>query len=143
MSFINITDNKKSIIWASAFGLMYSRIMEGLMVLFEDKLISNYTMLIIAIMISLSLVIVLYFLLYFQNNKMSENDALKNIAVKYKLGSQEEKVLNLLIQGLSNQEIAEKLYLSVNTVRNHAASIYKKTGMKKKELKEKCFYKTN
>ena len=143
MSFINITDNKKSIVWASAFGLMYSRIMEGLMVLFEDKLISNYTMLIIAIMISLSLVIVLYFLLYFQNNKMSENDALKNIAVKYKLGSQEEKVLNLLIQGLSNQEIAEKLYLSVNTVRNHAASIYKKTGMKKKELKEKCFYKTN
>ena len=130
-------------IWASAFGLMYSRIMEGLMVLFEDKLINHYTILIIVITSSLSLVIVLYFLLYFQNNKMTENDAVKNISVKYKLGAQEEKVLNLLIQGLSNQEIADELFVSINTIRNHVANIYKKTGMKKKELKEKCFYKTN
>lgn len=143
MIFVNLVDNKKNMIWASAFGLMYSRIMEGLMVLFEDKLINHYTILIIVITLSLSLVIVLYFLLYFQNNKMSENDAVKNISVKYKLGTQEEKVLNLLIQGLSNQEIADELFVSINTIRNHVANIYKKTGMKKKELKEKCFYKTN
>ena len=143
MNFVNLADNKKNMIWVSAFGLMYSRIMEGIMVLFEDKLIENYTIMIIVITVSLSLVIVLYFLLYFQNNKMTENDAVKNISVKYKLGAQEEKVLNLLIQGLSNQEIADELFVSINTIRNHVANIYKKTGMKKKELKEKCFYKTN
>lgn len=143
MTFVNLIDNKKNMIWVSAFGLMYSRIMEGLMVLFEDKLIDHYTLLIVVISICLSLVIVLYFLLYFQNNKMSENDAVKNISIKYKLGIQEEKVLNLLIQGLSNQEMADELYVSVNTIRNHVASIYKKTNMKKKELIEKCFYKTN
>lgn len=143
MTFVNLIDNKKNMIWASAFGLMYSRIMEGLMVLFEDKLINHYTILIIVITSSLSLVIVLYFLLYFQNNKMTENDAVKNISVKYKLGTQEEKVLNLLIQGLSNQEIADELFVSINTIRNHVANIYKKTGMKKKELKEKCYYKTD
>ena len=48
---------------------MYSRIMEALMVLFEDKLISNYTLLIVIISIVLSLVIILYFLLYFKNIK--------------------------------------------------------------------------
>jgi len=143
MSFVNLIDNKKDMIWASAFGLMYSRIMEGLIVLFEDKLIDNYTVLIVVITIALSLVIVLYFLLYLQNNKMTESDVVKNISIKYKLGTQEEKVLNLLIQGLSNQEIADELFVSVNTIRNHVANIYKKTGMKKKELKEKCFYKTN
>ncbi len=143
MTFVNISDNKKNMIWTSAFGLMYSRIMEGLMVLFEDNLINHYTLLIVIITISLSLVIVLYFLLYFQSNKMTENDAVKSISVKYKLGIQEEKVLNLLIQGLSNQEIADKLFVSINTIRNHAANIYKKTGMKKKDLIEKCFYKTN
>ena len=143
MTFVNLVDNKKNMIWAAAFGLMYSRIMEGLMVLFEDKLIEHYTLLVVIITVVLSLVIVLYFLLYFQNSKMSENDAVKNIAVKYKLGTQEEKVLNLLIQGMSNQEIADELFVSVNTIRNHIANIYKKTGMKKKELKEKCFYKTN
>ena len=143
MSFINLVDNKKNMIWAAAFGLMYSRIMEGLMVLFEDELINHYTLLIVVITIFLSLVIVLYFLLYFQNNKMTENDAVKNISVKYKLGTQEERVLNLLLQGMSNQEMADKLFVSINTIRNHVANIYKKTGMKKKELKEKCYYKTN
>lgn len=143
MTFVNLVDNKKNMVWVAAFGLMYSRIMEGLMVLFEDKLIEHYTLLVVIITIFLSLVIVLYLLLYFQSNKMSENDAVKNIAVKYKLGTQEEKVFNLLIQGMSNQEIADELFVSVNTIRNHIANIYKKTGMKKKELKEKCFYKTN
>ena len=143
MIFVNLVNNKKNMIWAAAFGLMYSRIMEGLMVLFEDNLIKHYTLLVVIITIVLSLVIVLYFLLYFQNSKMSENDAVKNIAVKYKLGTQEEKVLNLLIQGMSNQEIADELFVSVNTIRNHIANIYKKTGMKKKELREKCFYKTD
>lgn len=141
--FVNMVDNKMSIIWASAFGLMYSRIIEGVMVLFEDYLIDNYTLLIIIIMILLSVVIILYFLLYFQNNKMSENDVVKTTAIKYKLSIQEEKVLNLLVRDLSNQEIADSLYVSVNTIRNHVSNIYKKTGMKKKELKEKCFYKTN
>lgn len=143
MTFVNLVDNKKNMVWVAAFGLMYSRIMEGLMVLFEDNLIEHYTLLVVIITFFLSVVIILYFLLYFQSNKMSENDAVKNIAVKYKLGTQEEKVLNLLIQGMSNQEIADELFVSVNTIRNHIANIYKKTGMKKKELKEKCFYKTN
>lgn len=141
--FVNMCDNKKNIIWASAFGLMYSRIIEGLIVLFEDKLILHYTFLIITVMIILSLVIVLFFLLYFEKSKMTENDVVKNIAIKYKLSVQEEKVLNLLIQDFNNQEIADKLYVSVNTIRNHVANIYKKTGMKKKELREKCFYRTN
>ena len=141
-TFMNLSDNKKSIIWASAFGLMYSRLMEGILVLFEDYLIKNYTLLIIVIMISLSLVIVLYFLLYFESSTSDENDTIKKIVIDYKLSAQEERVLILLIQGLSNQEIADKLYISVNTIRNHVANIYKKTGMKKKELKEKCYYKT-
>ena len=143
MIFINLSDKKKNMVWLAAFGLMYSRIIEGLMVLFEDKLTEHYTLLVVFITIILSLVIILYFLLYFQNNNMSENDAIKNIAVKYKLGSQEEKVLYLLVQGMSNQEMADELFVSINTIRNHVANIYKKTGMKKKDLKEKCFYKTN
>ena len=143
MSFVNIVDNKKNMIWTCAFGLMYSRIMEGIMVLFEDGLINHYTLLIIVISITLSIVIILYFLLYFQNNKMTENDAVRSVSIKYKLGLQEERVLNLLIQGMSNQEMADELFVSINTIRNHVANIYKKTGMKKKELIEKCFYRTN
>ena len=143
MSFVNLVDNKNSIIWGCGFGLMYSRIMEGIIVLFEDKLVDNYTYLIIVLSLLLSLVIVFYFLLYFQNNNINEDDSLKRIVIKYKLSSQEEKVLNYLVKDFNNQEIADNLYLSINTVRNHVANIYKKTNMKKKELIEKCYYKTN
>ena len=143
MTFVNLVDKKKNIVWAAAFGLMYSRIIEGILVLFEDQLINHYTLLIIVISIVLSLVIIVYFILYFQNSKLNETDIVKELSIKFKLGSQEEKVLNLLVQDLSNQEIAEKLFISVYTVKNHVANIYKKTGMKKKELKEKCYYRTN
>ena len=69
-----------------------------------------------------------------------EIDKIKSIALKNGLSIQEEKVLSLLLQDLSNQEIADELFVSVNTIRNHIASIYKKTGMKKKELREKYYY---
>ncbi len=143
MLFVNAVDSKKNMVWMAAFGLMYSRIMEGLMTLFEDKLIENYTVLIVVISIVLSLVIVLYFLLYFKNKQDNENSIIKSFSVKYNLSVQEEKVLSLLLLDKSNQEIADELYLSVNTIKNHIASIYKKTGMKKRELKEKYYYRTN
>ncbi len=143
ITFVNIVDHKKNMIWLAAFGLMFSRIMEALMVLFEDKLIANYTILIIVITIFLSLVIILYFLLYFKNTKSDENNVIKELSIKYKLSSQEEKVLGLLLLDKNNQEMADELYLSINTIRNHVASIYKKTGLKKKELKEKYYYRTN
>ncbi len=143
ITFVNVVDKKKNYAFVAAFGLMYSRIMEALMVLFEDKLINNYIVLIIVISIALSLVIILYFLLYFQNNKVSENDIIKELSIKYKLSSQEEKVLGLLVLDRNNQEMADELYLSINTIRNHVASVYKKTGMKKKELKEKYYDRTN
>ena len=100
-------------------------------------------MLIIVISISLSLVIILYFFLYFQNNKISSDDIIHELSIKYKLSSQEEKVLGLLVIDRSNQEMASELFLSINTIRNHVASIYKKTRMKKMELKEKYYNRTN
>ena len=139
MTFINLVDEKKNIAWVSAFGLMYSRIMEGLMVLFEDKLIANYTMLIVIISIMLSIVIIMYFLVYYDNQKETLNDKVKQLVIKYKLSNQEEKVLTLLIDKKSNQEIADELFISVYTVKRHVSNIYQKTNMKKKELIEKCF----
>lgn len=139
MTFINLIDDKKSIIYTCAFGLMYSRIIEGILVLVEDKLINNYLLLIIIISLTLSLVIIIYFLLYFQNKNVEFDSLIKKIVIKYKLSFQEEKVLSLLLKNYSNQEIANELFLSVNTVKNHLSNIYKKTNMKKKELKEKIY----
>jgi hypothetical protein len=40
----------------------------------------------------------------------------------------ETEVIDLLNRGLSNREIAEKLYVGIATVKTHAHSIYEKTG---------------
>lgn len=40
----------------------------------------------------------------------------------------EKEVFSLLVEGLTDKEIAEKLYLSVRTVTNHVHHILKKFG---------------
>jgi DNA-binding NarL/FixJ family response regulator len=42
------------------------------------------------------------------------------------ISSREEEVLQLVADGLSLPEVAERLYISVKTVKNHLASIYQK-----------------
>lgn len=44
------------------------------------------------------------------------------------LTQREHEVLALLAEGLPNRDIADRLYLSVNTVRNHVAAVLSKLG---------------
>ena len=45
---------------------------------------------------------------------------------EYKLTKRESEILELLVDGLSNQAISDKLFISVETVRNHIRHIYEK-----------------
>ncbi|MCP4543150.1 MAG: LuxR family transcriptional regulator, partial [Chloroflexi bacterium] len=46
------------------------------------------------------------------------------------LSPRELEVLQLIAQGLSNREISERLFLSLNTVKVHARNIYGKLGVR-------------
>lgn len=52
------------------------------------------------------------------------------IPLAWDLSDREKEVLLLLISGLDNSAIGEKLFISRNTVKNHAYNIYRKTGAK-------------
>lgn len=61
----------------------------------------------------------------------------KNSIEKYdghKLGlsQREVEVLELLAQGYSNQEIADKLFVSLNTIKTHISKIYQKLHAKRR-----------
>ncbi|TVQ26241.1 MAG: DNA-binding response regulator [Spirochaetaceae bacterium] len=45
------------------------------------------------------------------------------------LGAREREVLSLLLEEMSNSEIAEKLFISESTVRNYISGIYNKIGV--------------
>jgi DNA-binding NarL/FixJ family response regulator len=55
-----------------------------------------------------------------QNNNAVSNDE------KFDLSDREKEVLNHLAEGNNYQEIANSLYISVDTVRHHIRNIYKK-----------------
>jgi DNA-binding CsgD family transcriptional regulator len=45
------------------------------------------------------------------------------------LSRREEQVVNMAVEGLTNQEIAGKLGVSAHTVKNHLLRIYEKLGI--------------
>lgn len=139
LSFISLGTKNKNLICISAYGYMYERIVEGTFMIFQKNLLDNYIVLIMLEAIFFAIVLGLY-LFFYLNNK--DTDKIKTLSIKNGLSIQEEKVFRLMMQDLSNQEIADNLYVSVNTIRNQVASIYKKTGMNKKELREIYHYGT-
>jgi ATP/maltotriose-dependent transcriptional regulator MalT len=46
------------------------------------------------------------------------------------ISKRESEVLELISQGLSNQEIADKLFVSLNTVKTHSARLFEKLEVK-------------
>lgn len=48
------------------------------------------------------------------------------------LSSRELEVLRLMAEGLSNQEIAARLFLSLNTIKTHSANIFEKLDVRRR-----------
>ena len=59
---------------------------------------------------------------------IAENN--KSITVKRNLTKKEEGIATLAVQGLSNKNIAQKLYVKESTVKTHLNNMFKKLGVK-------------
>lgn len=65
-----------------------------------------------------------------QQQTREQKDAPNSRLPQGLLSPRELKVLRLIAQGWSNRQIAEAVYLSVNTIEFHAKSIYRKLSVK-------------
>lgn len=64
-------------------------------------------------------------------NKQSENKISKK-EILSKLTERETEILNLVIKGKSNQEIADTLFISEGTVKNYISKILKKLNLQRR-----------
>jgi len=64
---------------------------------------------------------------YLKHKSLKPEDKIKGLKM---LSDREMAVLNYVLEGKNSREIAELLYLSINTVHTHRRNILKKTGSK-------------
>jgi DNA-binding CsgD family transcriptional regulator len=57
------------------------------------------------------------------------SDNKQNLKEKYSLSDREMEVTEMLVKGISNQVIGERLHISINTVKSHIKNIYGKLGI--------------
>jgi DNA-binding NarL/FixJ family response regulator len=76
----------------------------------------------------------IWFGLRFRNNKVEKISLKPRVEISKKLGitERELEVLELLAEGLSNQEIATKLFISLPTVKTHSYNLYAKLQAKRR-----------
>lgn len=55
---------------------------------------------------------------------------LESFAVEFEISKREKEVIQLISKGLSNQEISDALFISLQTVKDHTHRIFTKTGVK-------------
>jgi len=65
-----------------------------------------------------------------QQNRSGVDDATPSSIHWKRLTDREIQILKLMAVGYSNQQIAESLYISVSTVKNHSARLFSKLGTK-------------
>ncbi|MBN1272262.1 MAG: response regulator transcription factor [Candidatus Aminicenantes bacterium] len=54
----------------------------------------------------------------------------EHLATRYKITKREKEVIELICRGKTNKEIADQLFISVETVKDHNYKIFQKTGVK-------------
>lgn len=67
-----------------------------------------------------------------ENNQLNWNNQLEKLTSDYGLTKREEEILQLVLRGASNQEIADELYITIGTVKTHIHNIYRKLNITKR-----------
>ena len=60
---------------------------------------------------------------------IERTDPLRRRLRSYLLSAREEEIVSLLVQGFTNREIAERCYISEQTVKDHLKNVYRKMGV--------------
>jgi DNA-binding CsgD family transcriptional regulator len=76
-----------------------------------------------------------------ENSNNSISDKIEHLTTKYNLTDRESAVLLHITKGFNNQQIANELFISINTIKYHIRNLYEKLDIKKRaEVNSKLIY---
>lgn len=129
--FCDLSDYDYAYLYLGSLGLLCGRLGD-IIGSFTIIIAGNHDLLLLVIMSSLFFVTVFLFFYLYQKiygNIVKDFDSqVEEFIILNNLIIRESEVLKLLLSTNSNSEIADKLYISTNTVKFHIKNILKKTG---------------
>jgi len=139
--FADAAGGHRDLLYLASMGYVFGRLGEVVGTLI-GVLLDQYRIIHIVVT-CLICVVTLIFMFYLLDYMLRESNERKRAADldadligRYELSPRELEVLNMVLDGKTNKEIAHNLYISDNTVKFHVKNIYKKTGCTcRKELR--------
>jgi DNA-binding CsgD family transcriptional regulator len=126
--------------WLAGFGLLFGRLGDaagtGLYMLLQVLLPGNTVVLITAAALLFIISVFVFFQLYQRLyaptliRQRSEQEVFELFAKKHDLTGRERTILRMVLEGQSNGQIAEQLFLTESTVKYHIHNLLQKTACK-------------
>lgn len=132
--FSDISRSTPEALYLAGFGLMFGRLGDATSSMFGIALNQNVEYIILLATLLFITTIIIYFQFYNQvyvvviPRLKNQEDVFHDFLKAYDISHRETEVLRQLLDGLSNSEIAAKLYISESTVKFHVRNILKKTN---------------
>jgi DNA-binding CsgD family transcriptional regulator len=130
----NTKNNNKAVKSVRAFGGLN---LVGYVVFFGSAALSESVGLYVSasVLLFLNMVPIVWLNKFFLQNYINlspdENLQFLDVALKnYQISNREREIMELILQGKSNKEIEDVLFISYNTVKNHIYNLYQKLGVK-------------
>lgn len=84
---------------------------------------------------------IIFFWRYHKNYVITGNADFDKLVAKYKITNREKEIIQCICAGKTNKEIAEELFISPLTVRDHISNILQKTNIKNRLLLSNLLHK--
>lgn len=123
----NITDNKlrKILLIFLIIAIIFSPL------IIYDVIIEKITLSLPAYFFTINTLGIIFSFLYLNQPPFLENYQLTDYFIKkYNITEREKEIISLMKMGLSNNEIGDKIFISIHTVENHIYNIYQKLNIK-------------
>ncbi|MDD3242470.1 MAG: helix-turn-helix transcriptional regulator [Eubacteriales bacterium] len=134
--FCDVAAKKIGLMWMAGLGLLFGRMGDAAGAAGGILLKGHDVALICLCAVLFIATVILFFTLYNKlyvpalTREQREEKRLSEFSSRFCLSAREQEVLQLLIKGRSNAEMAGDLYISENTVKFHIKNVLKKTDCK-------------